>query len=106
MSGLEAIISSKDSWSRSDSESYWRREQDYLCGSVRQMRKRESPTTDPRVYAHSRRSGRVRSLAYPNVFITKAPAEWRFLSTMGCSSIENTLRRINIPKISRGPKGC
>ena len=64
---------------RSDSESYWRREQDYLCDIVRQMRLRqEDPVKHPRLYAYAHGSGVPRSLAYPNVFITIAPAEWRF----------------------------
>ena len=63
---------------RSDSESYWRREQDYLCDVVRQMRKRQDSPEHSRLYGHVHGSAAPRSMAYPNVFITIAPAEWRF----------------------------
>ena len=63
---------------RSDSESYWRREQDYLCGVVRQMRRRQDSPEHARIYAHAHGGREPRSMAYPNVFITIAPAEWRF----------------------------
>ena len=45
----------------SNSESYWRHEQDILCDVVRQVGLR-----------------RGRGSAYPNLFITIAPAEWTF----------------------------
>ena len=63
---------------RSDSESYWRREQDYLCDVVRQMRSRQESLEHPGLYANAHVGAEPRSLAYPNVFITIAPAEWRF----------------------------
>ena len=60
---------------RSDSESYWRREQDHLCDIVRQMRQRQESLDYPRLYVYAHGSGEPRSLAYPNVFITVAPVE-------------------------------
>ena len=44
------------------SEAYWRHEQDLLCDIVRQEAEVHGPGN-----------------AYPNVFITIAPAEWKFL---------------------------
>ena len=60
---------------KSDSGSYWRREQDYLCDVVRQMRKRQDSLEYGRLYGHVHGSAAPRSMAYPNVFITIAPAE-------------------------------
>ena len=49
---------------RSDSESYWRREQDYQCDIVRQMRSwQESPRDHARLYAHVHGGQEPRSMA-------------------------------------------
>ena len=61
-----------------ESESYWRHEQDYLDDVVRQMSKRcDDRDGHPDLWAHCH-VGKEQSLAYPNVFITVAPAEWMF----------------------------
>ena len=63
---------------RKQSEAYWRHEQDYLCDIVRQMARRCCDAEKhPNLWAYCHASV-PRSLAYPNVFITIAPAEWMF----------------------------
>ena len=42
------------------------------------MRSRQDSPDHPRLYAHVHGGREERSMAYPNVFITIAPAEWRF----------------------------
>ena len=73
--GVSAEIASQN---RADSEAYWRREQDYLCDIVRQMEARQELPENADLYAYTHHGTAPRSLAYPNVFITIAPAEWRF----------------------------
>ena len=65
---------------RQHSEAFWRHEQDYLCDIVRQMDKLCSEAkVGTNLYDHCHGlNGERRWLAYPNVFITIAPAEWMF----------------------------
>ena len=64
---------------RQDSEGYWRAEQDYLADVVRQMaRRQDDPGSEVYPFAHLVAGDSTASMAYPNVFITVAPAEWRF----------------------------
>ena len=67
------------------SDSYWRSEQDYTADVVRQMarRCREANEGDP-IWQYQQSSSMFddpdmdKSLAFPNLFITIAPAEWLF----------------------------
>ena len=67
-----------------DSESYWRHEQDIGCDMVRQMAhhcamgdKSDEPMPQ-KIYDYCHNGIREESLAFPNYFITVAPAEWLF----------------------------
>ena len=67
------------------SDSYWRAEQDYTADLVRQMarRCRDAKEGDP-IWNYQNKDTLYldesvdRSLAFPNLFITIAPAEWLF----------------------------
>ena len=65
-----------------DSEAYWRHEQDISCDMVRQMaRWSEVPSTDPmgnKIYEFCNDPLGKKCMAFPNFFITIAPAEWLF----------------------------
>ena len=59
-------------------ESYWRREQDVHADIVRQMRRMCTDREGhPDLWSYCQWGG-GRTLAYPNLFITIAPAEWKF----------------------------
>ena len=62
------------------SASYWQHEQEYLCNIVRQMAYRcQDRAKYPELYQYCNAlNGDFRKLAYPNVCITVAPAEWMF----------------------------
>jgi len=67
---------------KQNSESFWRHEQDILSDVVRQMEKKCTDKDNYPVlwdYCNSPLLHTPRSLAFPNVFITIAPAEWTFL---------------------------
>ena len=58
-------------------EGFWLHEQDLLCDVVRQMRQRcLDQEGHPELYRYCRLQKKL--LGHPNVFITIAPAEWRF----------------------------
>ena len=65
-----------------DSETYWRHEQDISCDMVRQMAALcdvPSDTEDGRrLYEFCNHGATKQRLAFPNYFITVAPAEWLF----------------------------
>ena len=65
-----------------DSEAYWRHEQNISCDMVRQMaRWSEVPSTDPmgkKIYEFCNDPLGKKSMAFPNYFITIAPVEWLF----------------------------
>ena len=59
-------------------EAYWRREQDCHADIIRQMRQRcRDRENYPDLWAHCN-MGRQMSLAFPNLFLTIAPCEWKF----------------------------
>ena len=59
-------------------EAFWRREQDVHADIVRQMRARcRDREGHPDLWAYCNLGGDL-SLAYPNVFLTIAPCEWKF----------------------------
>jgi len=59
-------------------EAFWRREQDVHADIVRQMRARcRDSEGHPDLWSYCNLGG-DRSLAYPNVFLTIAPCEWKF----------------------------
>ena len=63
---------------RQQSESFWRREQDIHADIVRQMRRLSKDRDNhPEVWTYCN-LGAPRSLAYPNLFLTIAPCEWKF----------------------------
>ena len=67
-----------------DSASYWEHEQNICCDMVRQMEwkcdygKDSSDPADRRIYAFCNEEGKTDRMAFPNFFITIAPAEWLF----------------------------
>ena len=65
-----------------DSESYWRHEQDISCDMVRQMSILcdvvPAEGVDPTIYEFCHNETEPGRLAFPNHFITIAPAEWLF----------------------------
>ena len=69
-----------------DSESYWRHEQDIGCDMVRQMHHhcamgdQSDDAMAQKIYdfCHKGLRPETESLAFPNYFITTAPAEWLF----------------------------
>ena len=65
-----------------DSEAYWRQEQNVSCDMVRQMAKWSTlPSSDSmgsRIYEFCSNPIAKQSVAFPNHFITIAPAEWLF----------------------------
>ena len=65
-----------------DSESYWRHEQDISCDMVRQMSTlcdvKPLEGEDQTIYEFCNHETAPGRLAYPNHFITVAPAEWLF----------------------------
>ena len=64
---------------KQQTEGYWRREQDCHCDIVRQMRERcADQEGHPDLWTYCRLLSSPRSLAYPNVFLTIAPCEWKF----------------------------
>ena len=78
-----------------DSEAYWRHEQNISCDMVRQMARwsEVNPEHDPKEeeghdpdplrqkvwdFCHDTLKNTTNSMAFPNFFITVAPAEWTF----------------------------
>ena len=65
-----------------DSESYWRHEQDFSCDGVRQMSAlcdvEPVQGADRTIYDFCHKPSAPARIAYPNHFITIAPAEWLF----------------------------
>lgn len=64
-------------------ESYWRHEQDILCDMCRIMAARAQDPAYPSLYRHPHSLSEQPPLVFPNVFITVAPAGWKFLSHEG-----------------------
>ena len=104
--GVTADVLMRDSQS---SAGYWEVVQDSLADLVRVMLRRCFDQEEyPTLYQHCRSlRGEVWLCAFPNLFITIAPAEWKFPSLLRLSSYlslfsstQPTLRKIPCPRPS------